>query len=59
VRNKSVIIMTKCDVCGKKIETTFLNKMIGTVMKDAKGKKKNVCNECQKKYSKEELITKL
>jgi hypothetical protein len=49
----------KCDVCGKKIELTFLNKMIGTTMRDAKKKKRNVCNECQKKYSKEELITKL
>jgi len=49
----------KCDICGKKIELTFLNKMIGTSMRDAKKKKRNVCSECQKKYSKEELITKL
>jgi hypothetical protein len=49
----------KCDVCGKKIELTFLNKRIGTTMRDAKKKKRDICNECQKKYSKEELITKL
>jgi len=49
----------KCDICGKKIETTFLNKLIGTVMRDSKRKKRNVCNECQRKYSKDELITKL
>jgi ribosome-binding protein aMBF1 (putative translation factor) len=41
----------KCEICGRKIETTFLNKVVGTVARDAKGKKKTVCNECQKKYS--------
>lgn len=51
--------MTKCDVCGKKIETTFLNKLVGTVMRNNKGKKKNVCSECQKQNSKEELKEKL
>jgi hypothetical protein len=49
----------KCDICGKKIETTFLNKPIGTYMKDSKKKKKVVCNECQKRHTKEQLITKL
>lgn len=49
----------KCHICGKKVETTFLNKLVGTIIKDKKGKKKAVCNECQKKYSKEELKTKL
>ncbi|MBN2052938.1 hypothetical protein JW756_05520 [Candidatus Woesearchaeota archaeon] len=49
----------KCDVCGKKIETTFLNKIIGTVIRDEKGKKKTVCNECQKRYTTSEIRTKL
>jgi hypothetical protein len=49
----------KCDVCGKKIEITFLNKMIGTSMRDAKKKKRNVCSDCQKRYSPEEIKTKL
>lgn len=49
----------KCDICGKKIEFTFLNKVIGTYIKDSKGKKKVVCNECQKNHSLEELKTKL
>jgi DNA polymerase II large subunit len=49
----------KCDVCKKKIEETFLKKLIGTYMKNKKGKKKAVCQNCQKKYSKEELMKKL
>lgn len=38
--------MAKCDVCGQKIETTFLNKLVGTQVK-IKGKKKFVCRNCQ------------
>ncbi len=49
----------KCDICNRKIETTFLNKLVGTMIKNSKHKKKYVCNECQRKYSKEDLKTKL
>jgi len=50
----------KCDICGKKIETTFLNKILGTVVKDAKGKKHNVCKVCQSQFTtKPELLKKL
>ncbi|MBC8495235.1 hypothetical protein H8D36_03720 [archaeon] len=49
----------KCDICGKKIEKTFLNKIVGSYMRNSKHKKKVVCPECQKKYGKEELLTKL
>ena len=41
-------MMAKCEICGAKVETTFLNKLIGTYVKDAKGKKKAVCPACQK-----------
>ncbi len=51
--------MTKCDICGKKIEMTFLNKLVGTVMRNENGKKKNVCSQCQKQFKKEELKEKL
>lgn len=38
----------KCDICKKKIEMTFLNKIVGTYV--GRGKKKRVvCSECQKK----------
>lgn len=37
----------KCDECGKEIKKTFLNKIIGTVVKKD-GKKLYLCNECQK-----------
>lgn len=50
----------KCEICSKKIETTFLKKAIGTIVKDKKGKKHNVCNSCQATLgSKEKIIEKL
>lgn len=39
----------KCEICSKAIETTFMNKLLGTYIKDEKGKKHIVCFECQKK----------
>ncbi|HLC73445.1 MAG TPA: hypothetical protein VJH20_02295 [Candidatus Nanoarchaeia archaeon] len=44
----------KCSICNEKIEITFLDKIEGTYIK-----KKPVCNSCQKKYSKEELLQKI
>ena len=45
----------KCAICSNKIETTFLNKIVGTYIN-----KKPVCQECQKKYTtKDELQEKL
>ena len=38
----------KCEVCNKTIETTFMEKILGTYIKDDKGKKHAVCFECQK-----------
>ena len=47
----------KCSVCSKSIDTTFLNKIIGTHVKDKNGKLHAVCFECQKKFkSKEEML---
>ncbi|MBI2101652.1 hypothetical protein HYT53_03485 [Candidatus Woesearchaeota archaeon] len=47
----------KCSICGKSIDTTFLNKILGTYVKDSKGKIYPVCFECQKKFtSKEEIL---
>lgn len=42
--------MVKCEVCSKKIEMNFLNKIFGTYVKDSKGKKHVICFECQKKF---------
>ncbi len=50
--------MAKCSVCSKKIETTFLNKLLGTYIKNKKGKRKAICFECQKKFPKKEDILK-
>jgi len=49
----------KCAVCGNKVEETFLNKVLGTYIKDEKGKRHLVCKVCQKQYSKEDILAKL
>ncbi|MBR9692013.1 hypothetical protein GOV06_04445 [Candidatus Woesearchaeota archaeon] len=52
--------MAKCEICGKKLGETFLRKIIGTYIKDEKGKKRTVCFECQKKFkTKEEILSNL
>ena len=43
----------KCELCDKKIETTFLDKAKGTIVKvkeEDKNKICYVCSDCQKKY---------
>jgi len=37
--------MVKCNLCGNKIETTFLEKLVGTKVRN-----KFVCRKCQSKY---------
>jgi len=49
----------KCSICSKTIETTFLNKIIGTYVKDSNGKLHPICFECQKKFDSKEEILKL
>jgi len=50
----------KCEICREKIEETFLNKIVGSYVKDEKGKKHLVCNSCQKRYgTKKEILAKL
>ena len=46
----------KCEICKKNIETTFMNKILGTYIKDQKSKKRVVCFECQKKFNTKEKI---
>ncbi len=48
----------KCEICKGKINETFLEKPIGTYVKDENGKKHTVCAECQKKFPKKEDILK-
>ncbi len=38
----------KCEICSKALAKTFLEKLKGTFVKDAKGKLHSVCFECQK-----------
>lgn len=40
----------KCEICKKPIEEIFLKKIVGTVVKDKKGKKHYICFECQEKF---------
>ncbi len=52
--------MAKCEICKNKIQETFLNKIIGTIVKDGKGKKHSICFECQKKFkNKQEILDNL
>ena len=48
----------KCSICKNKIEETFLKKLIGTYIKDQKGKRIPICFECQNKFNndKEEML---
>ena len=47
----------KCEICGKSVATTFLEKLKGTFVKDAKGNLHPVCFECQSKFNgKAELL---
>lgn len=46
----------KCTRCKEKIEETFLNKPLGTVVKDGDGKKHWFCKGCQQGKTKEELL---
>jgi len=50
----------KCELCKNDIQTQYLEKMIGTVVKDAKGKKHFICASCQKEnQSKQKLLDQL
>jgi len=50
----------KCEICSAKIQETFLGKMIGTYVKDRKGKKHTICFECQQKFpEKEQMIAQI
>ena len=48
----------KCAICGEKIKITFLNKPVGTYIRKG-GKLRTVCNNCQHKYSMEEIKQKI
>ncbi|MBT3537334.1 hypothetical protein HN933_05935 [Candidatus Woesearchaeota archaeon] len=48
----------KCEICKNKLDETFLNKPIGTYVKDEKGKRHLVCSNCQKELNSKEKILK-
>lgn len=43
-------IKMKCEICKKQIAETFLKKLVGTYIFDAKHKKRMVCFECQSHF---------
>lgn len=50
----------KCEICKAKIDTTFLKKRVGTIVKDEKGRMHDICSKCQKSLgSKEEILKRL
>ncbi|MBS3135921.1 hypothetical protein J4401_03090 [Candidatus Woesearchaeota archaeon] len=46
----------KCEICSAKLKEIFLNKIVGTYVKDSKGKKHTVCFDCQRKFGSKEKI---
>ncbi|MBI2548428.1 hypothetical protein HYW21_03685 [Candidatus Woesearchaeota archaeon] len=40
----------KCSICKATIEETFLKKIVGTYIKDKKGKLQGVCSSCQQQF---------
>lgn len=48
----------KCEICKKKVEEHFLKKLFGIYVKDEKGKKHIVCNNCQRKFKNKDEILK-
>ncbi|MDO8642979.1 MAG: hypothetical protein Q7R76_05380 [Candidatus Woesearchaeota archaeon] len=48
----------KCEICKATVETTFLEKILGSYFKDAKGKKHLICPHCQKKFPKKDDVLK-
>ena len=47
----------KCEICKNKVQEIFLKKILGTHIKDQKGKKHVIRFECQKKFkTKEEVL---
>jgi len=46
--------MVNCVICKNKVEKTFLGKFKGTYFK-----RKIVCSDCQKKFSKKDLLEKI
>jgi hypothetical protein len=50
----------KCEICKGKVQQTFLKKIVGTYVKDKKGKKHSICSTCQNKFkNKEEILKQL
>jgi hypothetical protein len=50
----------KCEICKEKIQEIFLKKIVGTYIKDVKGKRRAVCFACQQKFPlKEKLLEQL
>lgn len=47
--------MVKCTLCGQKIATTFLGKLVGTQIGSGKSAK-YLCSQCQKNHSKEDVV---
>src|SRR3989344_10194 len=46
----------KCEICNQKIAQTFLGKLLGTYIKDAKGKKHTICKNCQQQFGSKKAI---
>jgi ribosomal protein S26 len=50
----------KCELCNNAVKETFLKKLLGTFVKDEKGKKHLICQNCQRQFpDKKAILAKL
>ena len=49
-------ILMKCEITGQAIQTTFLDKPLGTCIKDANGKKHWISSKAQASFNTKEQI---
>ena len=49
----------ECEICDDELEKTFLDKIIGTRVRDEEGTLHIICNECQRDLEMEEIKEKI
>ncbi len=58
INQRLLIPSMKCEICKTTIPELFLKKIVGTYVKDAKGKKHLVCSNCQRTLKEKKGILK-
>lgn len=51
-----MVLNMKCEICKEQLPMQYLDKPLGTVVKDQKGKKRWICNSCQAKFHNDKTV---